>query len=36
LGFNNRCLPEEMLKIFPEAHYENDFGTVILPIKMRR
>ncbi len=26
-------LPEEMLKIFPEAHYENDFGTVILPIK---
>jgi poly(A) polymerase/tRNA nucleotidyltransferase (CCA-adding enzyme) len=27
------ALPEEMLKIFPEAHYENDFGTVILPIK---
>lgn len=25
--------PEEMLKIFPEAHYENDFGTVILPVK---
>jgi len=27
------ALPEEMLKVFPEAHYENDFGTVILPIK---
>ncbi|MFA5248121.1 MAG: HD domain-containing protein [Patescibacteria group bacterium] len=25
--------PEEMLKIFPDGHYENDFGTVILPIK---
>ncbi len=25
--------PEEMLKIFPEAHYENAFGTVILPVK---
>ncbi|MDD4902788.1 MAG: HD domain-containing protein [Patescibacteria group bacterium] len=25
--------PEEMLKIFPEAHYENEFGTVILPVK---
>jgi tRNA nucleotidyltransferase (CCA-adding enzyme) len=27
------ALPEELLKVFPEAHYENDFGTVILPIK---
>lgn len=27
------ALPEEVLKVFPEAHYENDFGTVILPIK---
>lgn len=27
------ALPEDVLKIFPEAHYENDFGTVILPIK---
>jgi poly(A) polymerase/tRNA nucleotidyltransferase (CCA-adding enzyme) len=27
------ALPEEMLKIFPEAHYENEFGTVILPVK---
>ena len=25
--------PEQMLKIFPEAKYENIFGTVILPIK---
>ncbi len=25
--------PEQMLKIFPEAKYENVFGTVILPIK---
>jgi|WetSurMetagenome_2_1015567.scaffolds.fasta_scaffold00331_11 tRNA nucleotidyltransferase (CCA-adding enzyme) len=27
------ALPEEMLKIFSEAHYENEFGTVILPVK---
>ncbi len=27
------ALPEEILNIFPEAKYENDFGTVILPIK---
>jgi len=27
------ALPEEMLNIFPEAHYENEFGTVILPVK---
>jgi tRNA nucleotidyltransferase (CCA-adding enzyme) len=27
------AMPEEMLKIFPEAHYENAFGTVILPVK---
>jgi poly(A) polymerase/tRNA nucleotidyltransferase (CCA-adding enzyme) len=25
--------PEEMLKIFPDGHYENEFGTVILPVK---
>ena len=25
--------PEEILKIFPDAKYENDFGTVMLPIK---
>jgi tRNA nucleotidyltransferase (CCA-adding enzyme) len=30
---NTNAKPEEMLKIFPEAHYENDFGTVILPVK---
>jgi tRNA nucleotidyltransferase (CCA-adding enzyme) len=27
------AIPEEMLKIFPEAHYENEFGTVILPVR---
>lgn len=27
------ALPEEILKIFPEAKYENDFGTVILALK---
>jgi len=25
--------PEEVLQIFPEAKYENNFGTVLLPIK---
>jgi len=25
--------PEQMLKIFPEGKYENNFGTVIVPIK---
>ncbi len=25
--------PEEIIKIFPDARYENTFGTVILPIK---
>lgn len=25
--------PEEILKIFPDGKYENDFGTVMLPIK---
>jgi len=25
--------PEEILKVFPDAKYENDFGTVILPEK---
>ncbi|MFZ4631574.1 MAG: CCA tRNA nucleotidyltransferase [Patescibacteria group bacterium] len=27
------ALPEEMLKIFPNAKYENIFGTVLLPIR---
>ncbi len=27
------ALPEQILKIFPEAKYENDFGTVLLPIR---
>lgn len=27
------ALPEEIMKIFPEAKYENDFGTVILAHK---
>ncbi len=27
--------PEEILKIFKKAKYENDFGTVLLPIKER-
>lgn len=27
------ALPEEMLKIFPDSKYVNDFGTVILPIR---
>ncbi len=25
--------PEEVLKVFPDGKYENDFGTVILPLK---
>ena len=25
--------PEELLKIFPDGKYENDFGTVMLPLK---
>lgn len=25
--------PDEILKIFPEGKYENDFGTVLVPIK---
>ncbi len=29
------ALPEDILKIFPEAKYENDFGTVILPVKSK-
>ena len=29
------ALPEEILKVFPEAKYENIFGTVILPIRAR-
>lgn len=27
------ALPDDMLKIFPEGKYENDFGTVILALK---
>jgi poly(A) polymerase/tRNA nucleotidyltransferase (CCA-adding enzyme) len=27
------ALPEQMLKIFPDAKYENTFGTVLLPIR---
>ncbi|MEI6529097.1 MAG: CCA tRNA nucleotidyltransferase [Candidatus Falkowbacteria bacterium] len=27
------ALPEQMLKIFPDAKYENAFGTVLLPIR---
>ena len=27
------ALPEEIMQVFPEAKYENDFGTVILAIK---
>lgn len=29
--FNTSATPEEVLKLFPEAFYENDFGTVMLP-----
>jgi len=28
-----KAKPEEILKVFPDGKYENDFGTVILPIK---
>ncbi|MBD3247868.1 HD domain-containing protein [Candidatus Falkowbacteria bacterium] len=28
--------PEDILKIFPDGKYENDFGTVILPIKNKK
>ncbi len=27
------ALPEQMLKVFPDAKYENIFGTVLLPIR---
>lgn len=27
------AIPEQILKIFPEAKYENDFGTVLLPVR---
>jgi len=27
------ALPAEVLKIFPDGKYENDFGTVLLPIR---
>lgn len=30
------ALPQQILKIFPEAKYENDFGTVILAIKDKK
>jgi len=26
--------PEDILKLFPEAKYENEFGTVLIPIKL--
>lgn len=29
--FNTSATPDEVLKLFPEAFYENDFGTVMLP-----
>jgi poly(A) polymerase/tRNA nucleotidyltransferase (CCA-adding enzyme) len=28
--------PEQVLKIFPDGKYENEFGTVILPIKNKK
>lgn len=28
--------PEEILKVFPEAKYENDFGTVILALRNKK
>lgn len=27
--------PEEILKLFPEAKYKNDFGTVLIPIRQK-
>jgi poly(A) polymerase/tRNA nucleotidyltransferase (CCA-adding enzyme) len=30
------ALPEQMLKIFPKAKYENTFGTVLLPIRAEK
>ncbi len=30
------ALPEQMLKIFPKAKYENIFGTVLLPIRAEK
>jgi len=27
--------PEDILRIFPEAKYENNFGTVLLPLKLK-
>lgn len=29
------ALPEEVLAVFPEGKYENDFGTVILPLRAK-
>jgi len=26
--------PEDILKLFPEAKYENEFGTVLIPVKL--
>ncbi len=31
--FTTSALPEEILKLLPQAKYENNFGTVIYPIK---
>ncbi|NLZ74535.1 HD domain-containing protein [Candidatus Falkowbacteria bacterium] len=28
--------PEEILAVFPEGKYENDFGTVLLPIRLEK
>jgi poly(A) polymerase/tRNA nucleotidyltransferase (CCA-adding enzyme) len=30
------ALPEDVLKVFPDGKYENDFGTVILPIRNKK
>ncbi len=31
-----KARPEEVLKIFPSGKYENNFGTVLLPIKNKK
>lgn len=33
IDFATNATPEQILKLFPEAKYENRFGTVILPTK---
>ena len=30
-----KAVPEEILKVFPEGKYENDFGTVLVPIEKK-